>query len=140
MLGFGSREDAGSATPGLGDVDQRPMREFVKDPYPERICWMGFGGEDTSNYPLLSIGVQQITHNIRGLKVLPHFNVMIATGDQKDFQKTRCDVDAKTARALARRLNEFADAADKLNGTQKLGTQESQDSRDTKSPTDGTHG
>jgi hypothetical protein len=95
--------------------DQRPMRDFLKDPMPERIVWMGSGGVDTSHYPTLSIGLQEFSHNIQGLKVRPHIVVMIAAGNQVEYQKIRCDINADTARTLARRLNEFADAADCLN-------------------------
>jgi len=89
---------------------------FETSPIPERIATMQFipnGCEPQMEYPaskMLSIGVKTITHNRVGLAVIPHKVVAVEMSEGDELGSI--DLSSKHARAIAKRLIEFADSID----------------------------
>jgi hypothetical protein len=87
------------------------VSNFLSDPFPERITFFSNTlDEDINDCPMLSFGVQVITKDRGGRRIPPSKRVVIAVGDGFNPELLTFDVDAHTAREIAKRLNEFADA------------------------------
>ena len=81
---------------------------FHLDPFPERFAYMAFA--PMKSFITLSVGIKTITHTPFGLKLKPHKVVVIETGEGDDLHS--CDMPARSARALAKKLEQYANAID----------------------------
>jgi hypothetical protein len=82
---------------------------FQQDPFPDRYAALTFHPEYKEQVKL-TIGIKTITHDRMGLKLKPHKTVVIEM--VSDEYTMDFDLTPGFARALALKLNEFANAID----------------------------
>ena len=87
------------------------MNDFLSDPRPERYERLDGGDQRLA----LTVGLARITHDRRGLEVLPHVTPMLAMTLGESEEKF--DLPVKWARELAHKILEWCDTAEKMNGS-----------------------
>jgi hypothetical protein len=85
------------------------MMAFLPHPYPERITNLGEPDE------ILSVGLRVVTHDRRGLKIIPVTEVSFVIGDAEDEERNIFNVPTSMARGLATRIVEMCDVAEGKN-------------------------
>lgn len=86
--------------------------KFLPVPMPERICMLSINHPDRPE-PMLTVGLQVLTENRDGLKLVPHKVVVVAIGKTiGDATEREFPLDVSSARTLAARIVEFCDAAE----------------------------
>ena len=87
------------------------MSRFEAHPLPERICEVSLlGGSVNTEASMLTVGIETVTQDSAGRKIMPKKHVSFAIGKVHGDQEERVfPVPISFARDLAARINEFCD-------------------------------
>lgn len=94
--------------------------EFFPYPLTERVAHMHFGPKPLGwkAQDMLSIGLQRLTEDHSGLKIVPMHHIVIAIGEVRkggNAEEKAFALNPSSTRDIAKRMLEMADEAEKLN-------------------------
>jgi hypothetical protein len=87
---------------------------FLSFPLTERVAKIRFGPDAPAPKDMLSVGLQRLTEDDVGLKIVPSHHVVVAIGQPNNVEERAFALDPSMARDIAKLMLVLADEAERL--------------------------